>query len=186
MTVAALLGALGIVLLRVADVSLGTLRIAMLVRGHRTVAGALSFLEALVWLIAAAQVLGNLDSPIKFVAYAGGYALGTMLGVSIERWLAIGNTLLRVVAPVESPPSAEALRAVGFVVTELNAKGRDGEVRVSLTVIPRRRMKEAMRVVAEVNPDAFVTFEATTPVRAARVPPPRIAAHPFPPARVRK
>lgn len=186
MTSATLLGALAILALRMADVSLGTLRIAMLVRGRRGLAGILSFFESLVWLLAAAQVLTNLDSPIQFVAYAGGYALGTMLGVSIERWLAIGDTLLRIVAPVHSERSADALREAGFVVTELNAKGRDGDVRVSLTVIPRRRLKEAMAIVADANPDAFVTFETTTPIRAAKLPPLRFGGSPFPPARVRK
>ena len=185
MTAAALLGALVIVVLRVADVALGTLRIAMLVRGRRGLAGVLSFAEALVWLLAAAQVLTNLDSPVQFVAYAAGYALGTVLGVSLERWIAIGDTLLRVVAPVDSERSAMALREAGFVVTELNAKGRDGDVRVSLTVIPRRRVKDALKIVADVNPDALVTFESTTPIRSA-TPPPRWAPSPFPPARVRK
>lgn len=186
MTWVALLGALAIVVLRVADVALGTLRIAMLVRGRRRLAGALSFFEALVWLLAAAQVLTNLDSPIQFLAYAGGYALGTMVGVSLERWIAIGDTLLRVVAPVDSDRSALALREAGFFVTELNAKGRDGDVRISLSVIPRRRMKDALRIVGEANPDAFVTFEATTPIRAATDGPTRMTTSPFPPARIRK
>lgn len=185
MTTAALLGALVIVALRVADVALGTLRIAMLVRGRRTLAGVLSFFEALVWLLAAAQVLTNLDSPIQFVAYAGGYALGTALGVSLERWIAIGDTLLRVVAPVGSDRSASALRDAGFVVTELNARGRDGDVRVSLTVIPRRRTNEALRIVESVNPEAFVTFENTNPARTAR-PPTRLLGNPFPSTRLRK
>ena len=185
MTTAALVGALVIVLLRIADVALGTLRIAMLVRGRRGLAGILSFAEALVWLLAAAQVLTNLDSPIQFVAYAGGYALGTVLGVSLERWIAIGDTLLRVVAPVDSERSATALRDAGFVVTELNARGRDGDMRVSLTVIPRRRMKDALRIVEEANPEAFVTFESTTPIRSAAAPT-RWTGNPFPPARVRK
>lgn len=186
MTLGALLGALVIVVLRVADVALGTLRIAMLVRGRRRLAGALSFFEALVWLLAAAQVLTNLDSPVQFVAYALGYALGTILGVSLERWIAIGDTLLRVMAPVGSARSADLLREAGFVVTELNAKGRDGEVRIILTVIPRRRMKQALRIVSEANPEAFVTFETTTPVRAVDAQPPRMGMSPFPPARLRK
>jgi len=151
--------------LRITDVSLGTLRIGFLVRGQRRLAGLFGFFESLVWLLAAAQVLTHLDSPVKFVAYAGGYAAGTMLGVSIERWLAIGDTLMRVVAPVDSPALDEALRAAGFYVTVLNARGRDGDVRVSFTILPRRRMQEALRLVGRVNPSAFVTFEPTTPVR---------------------
>lgn len=171
-TVSLLLGALLIFVLRIADVSLGTLRIGFLVRGERRLAGLFGFFESLIWLIAAARVLSNLDSPVQFVAYAGGYAAGTMLGVSIERWLAIGETIMRVVSPVNSPSVEEQLRQAGFYVTVLNARGRDGDVRVSFSVLPRKRIQRALRIVGEVNPDAFVTFEATTPTNRPPVTPP--------------
>lgn len=154
-----------IFVLRIGDVSLGTLRIGYLVRGQRGLAGLFSFFESLVWLAAAAQVLTHLDSPVKFLGYAGGYATGTVVGVSIERWLAVGETLMRIVAPVGSPSADEALRAEGYYVTVLNAQGRDGDVRVAFTVLPRRRIPQALRVVERANPQAFVTFEPTTPVR---------------------
>lgn len=171
-----LLSAASIFLLRIADVSIGTLRIGFLVRGRPGLAGGLSFLESLVWLAAAAQVLTNLDSPVKFVAYAGGYATGTMLGVHIERWIAVGDVMMRIVAPVDSPSAAGALRDAGYIVTEMNATGRDGEVRVSFSVLPRRRVAEALKLVRTANPKAFVAFEGTTPVRLTA----------FPAARARK
>lgn len=169
------LAALLIFSLRIVDVSLGTLRIGFLVRGKRTLAGLFGFFESLVWLVAAAQVLSNLDSPVKFIAYAAGYASGTMLGVSLERWLAIGDSLMRVVTPVGSAPIEDQLREAGYFVTEINARGRDGDVRVAFSVIPRRKIPAALKLVAEINPQAFVTFESTTPTRAAA-----------PPVRVRK
>jgi len=153
--------------LRIVDVSLGTLRIGFLVRGQRRLAGLFGFFESLVWLVAAAQVLSNLDSPVKFVAYAAGYATGTMLGVSIERWLAIGESIMRVVTPTDTPPVEDQLRQAGYYVTVLNARGRDGDVRVSFSVIPRRKIPEMLRLLNSVNPAAFVTFENTTPVRTA-------------------
>ena len=165
-----LLSAASIFLLRIADVSIGTLRIGFLVRGRSRLAGGLSFLESLVWLAAAAQVLANLDSPVKFVAYAGGYATGTMLGVRIERWIAVGDVMMRIVAPVDSPSAAGALREAGYIVTEMNAAGRDGEVRVSFSVLPRRRVAEALKLVQTTNPAAFVAFEGTTPVRLTAFP----------------
>ena len=54
--------------MRIADVSIGTIRIVMLVRGKRLLAGVLSFAESFVWLLAAAQVLSDLDDPVKMVA----------------------------------------------------------------------------------------------------------------------
>ncbi|MGF1666597.1 MAG: DUF2179 domain-containing protein, partial [Acidimicrobiia bacterium] len=154
-----LFSALLIFAMRLADVSLGTLRIVLLVRGKRGWAGVLGFFESLIWVLAAREVLGNLDEPIKMVAYAGGYAAGTMLGSTIERWLAMGSVLVRIVAPVESPHAYEALQDAGYPTTVLNGEGRDGAVRVAFSVLPRRESRRALALVARVNPDAFVTIE---------------------------
>lgn len=156
------LGALLIFSLRIVDVSLGTLRIGMLVRGRRGVAGLLSFLESLIWLIAAARVLSTLESPVQFVAYAGGYAAGTVLGANIERWLAVGEVVLRVIVPVTAPDVPGALRAAGFLVTVLNASGRDGEVQLLISVLPRRQAGRALRAIGAVCPQAFVTIDEVT------------------------
>jgi uncharacterized protein YebE (UPF0316 family) len=153
------LAALLIFFMRVTDQTLGTLRIVMLVRGRRLLAGALGFFESLVWVLAAGQVLTNLDSPLKIIAFAGGFSAGTMLGGTVERWLALGDSLLQIVAPVESPPAAHALREAGFGATVVNAEGMDGAVRITFTVIPRKRAREVMRIVKSVNPAAYVTFE---------------------------
>jgi uncharacterized protein YebE (UPF0316 family) len=168
-TLALLAASAGIFALRILDVSIGTLRIAYLVRGRRLIAGGLSFFESFVWLTAAAQVITSLDSPWKFVAYAGGYAAGTVLGVSIERWIAAGDTLLRVVTPTGSPSIEGPLREAGFYVTSLNGQGRDGDVRVLFTVLARRKVPDALRIVRAISPNAYVTLEATTPARASLV-----------------
>lgn len=166
-TLSLALAALLIFSLRIVDVSLGTLRIGFLVRGQRSLAGLFGFFESLVWLIAAAQVLAHLDSPVKFLAYAAGYATGTMLGVSVEQWLAIGESIVRVVTPVGSPPIEDSLRNAGHYVTVLNARGRDGDVSVAFSVIPRRKIPQVLKLLKEVNPAAFVTFETTTPALTA-------------------
>jgi uncharacterized protein YebE (UPF0316 family) len=159
MTLSIILAALIIFSMRIMDVSLGTLRIVMLVRGRRIYAGALGFFESLIWLLAASQVIGNLDSPVKLVAYAGGYAAGTMLGSTIERWIAIGNSLMRIVLPKDAPPVADVLRGKGYYATVVNAEGRDGDVKVIFSVIPRRCTHEVLQTIKEISPSAFVTFE---------------------------
>ena len=151
--------ALTIFCLRVADVSLGTLRIVFLVRGRRRLAGLVGFFESLIWVIAAGQVLSGLDEPLKMVAYAAGYAAGTMLGSTIEGWLAMGSVLVRIVAPVGSPHAYEVLQRAGYALTVLNGEGREGAVRVAFAVMPRRDATRALALVAEANPDAFVTIE---------------------------
>jgi uncharacterized protein YebE (UPF0316 family) len=140
-------------------VSLGTLRIVLLTRGIQWQAGLVGFFQAITWVIAAGQVINNLEDPVRIVAFAAGFAGGTVLGVMVERWLAVGMAILRVVAPVDSPQVAGALREQGFGVTVLNGEGRDGEVRLTFTVIPRRMSKAAVEIIRVINPDAFVILE---------------------------
>jgi len=155
----AVLGALLIFVMRVTDVSIGSIRIVMLVRGRKWIAGLLGFFESLVWVLAAGLVLTNMDSPLRVVAFAAGFATGTVLGGTVESWIAMGQSVLRVITPLETPEVAPALRRAGFGVTVVNAEGRNGEVRLAFTVVPRRRHTEVLSIVNNVNPEAFVTLE---------------------------
>jgi uncharacterized protein YebE (UPF0316 family) len=159
------LGSLLIFSLRMVDVSIASVRIVTLMRGRIGVAAILGFFESAAWVAAAALVFRNLDNPVRVVAFAAGFGVGTLLGGVIERWLAMGTSLIRVVTTAEpgtQPRVATALRDAGFKVTVLNAEGRDGDVRVTLLVLPRRRVKAALAIIADVNPEAFTTVEDIT------------------------
>ena len=169
-----LLVSVGIVGLRLIDVSLGALRITSLVRGRRGIASVLGFLESLSWVVAAGLVLGNLDEWYKVLAYAGGFGLGTALGGSIDHWIASGQVFVRVMAPVDSPEVAPTLRAHGFGVTVLNGEGRDGDVRLTVSAMPRRELPKALQTIHRENPKAFVTVDEVeasrvTAMKAARI-----------------
>lgn len=168
------LSALLVFALRVTDVSLGTIRIVTLVRGRRLVAGLLGFFESLVWILAAGLVLTNMDNPVRIIAFALGFATGTVLGGSIEAWIAMGKSVLRVITSHDTPAVAPELQAAGFGVTVINAEGLNGDVRLAFTVVPRKRIAEVLSIVRRVNPDAFVTLEdVATPelalMKSARV-----------------
>ena len=145
--------------LRLVDVSLGTLRIILLSRRYRLLPSLIGFVEVFTWLVAATVVFSNLNDVRRMLAYAAGFALGTFLGTLLESRLAVGNTMMRVVSPVGSPQAYEELRRAGFGVTVMNADGRDGEVLLIFSIIPRRRRKEALAIVHKVNPTAFVTMQ---------------------------
>ncbi len=163
-----------IIALRLVDVSLGTVRIIMLSRRYRLWPAVIGFVEVFTWLVAATMVFSNLNSPPRMLAYAGGFGLGTYLGTLLESWLAVGNTMMRIVSPSESPQVDEALREAGFAVTVVNADGRDGGVRLAFTIIPRRRTREALNIVHDLDPAAFVTLQdietVTPPERRASLP----------------
>src|SRR5262245_38601971 len=80
-----------IVLARVADVSLDTLRTSTIVQGRRGFSAILGFFEAVIYICVVAKVLLNLDHPAYALAYGTGFAAGTYLGIAIEQHLAFGD-----------------------------------------------------------------------------------------------
>lgn len=82
-----------------------------------------------------------------------------MTGATVERWLAVGQVLMRVIVPVTAADPQHDLRAAGFVVTALNASGRDGEVKLLFTILKRRKLNQALTLVEGTSPGAFVTVE---------------------------
>src|SRR5215217_3030756 len=131
----ALLPALLIFLLRIVDVSIGTLRVMYMVRGERGKTVPLAFLESGVWVFAITRIIKQVDNPLNMLAFAAGYAAGTMVGMTLERWIASGYILVRVIADSASKEGlAGAIRAAGFGVTVLPGEGRGGEQAILFVV----------------------------------------------------
>ncbi|HEX9863437.1 MAG TPA: DUF5698 domain-containing protein [Acidimicrobiia bacterium] len=154
--------------LRLLDVGMATVRIVLLGRGRRGPAAALGFVEALIWVLAITRVLGGLNDPARMVAFALGFAAGTYLGSVVEEWLALGQALVRIVAPVRTEPLAPLLRSKGYGATVVNGDGLAGDVRVTFCVVPRKEVYTVTRLIHEANPAAYVTVDQTSTVDLAR------------------
>ena len=148
-----------IFLARVADVSLGTVRTILVIRGHSALAMSIGFVETLIWLGASAQVITNIgDAWYLGVAYAAGFAAGNFMGILIENKLAIGTELVRAVSLDASIDLASRLRGEGYDVVEVQAEQSDGRgVEVLLIVERRRRVPRLLRMIDETDPSAYYT-----------------------------
>jgi uncharacterized protein YebE (UPF0316 family) len=145
--------------LRAADLSLATLRVLAIIRGRPTVAWFLGFFEAILFILGAAGLLANLTQPLSILAYAAGFATGTVLGLTLERQFLPGNSLVRIYSPTHGSMIAAALRQVGRGVTEVPGLGRGGAVDLIFTYIRRRQENRVRRDIRELDPEAVVTVE---------------------------
>jgi uncharacterized protein YebE (UPF0316 family) len=150
--------------LRTVDVGIGTVRIVLLGRGKRGAAATLGFFESLLWVIAVSRVLDGLDDPLRMVAFAAGFAAGTYAGSLVEEWIAMGQSLVRIVAPTSTTQVAPLLRDRGFAATVFDGDGLEGEVRLTLSVVPRKQLAEVTALVRVANPEAFVTVDQTASI----------------------
>ena len=158
-----LIAALSIFLLRLLDQTLGTLRILYVNKGKPLFGAILGFIESAIWIVAISQVIQDLNDPFLIFGYALGFAAGTIMGSYIENTIAIGDIVVRIFVPKDSDSEkvAEELRINGLGVTIINGEGMQGEVTIAWCVTPRKRLKEVMKIVSEITPDAYVTTEPT-------------------------
>ena len=162
-------GALVIFGLRIVDVSCDTMRVIFAIRGKRGIAACLGFVQAMVWIVAVGNAVKHLDSILHVLGYAGGYAMGTYVGVTLEQAIAYGVATVRVVSKAAGVEIAEALRAAGHGVTEFGGFGRDGSVEILNSVVQRRHIDEVLAIVTSHDKDAFVTVEEPKVLRGGMV-----------------
>jgi uncharacterized protein YebE (UPF0316 family) len=152
--------ALLIFLLRIGDVSIGTVRVLYTVRGKRGISMLLGFVESLVWIFAISTLVAKVrESPWQMFAWAIGFSAGTALGITLEQWIASGSILIRIISVYHSDELRGQLREMGFGVTSVNGEGRDGSILILFVVAPRRRGKQVVSTIEQIDPEAFVTVE---------------------------
>ena len=165
--------ALGIFGLRILDVSLGTVRVIYTIRGQRLVSAGLGLVEAGIWIMAISSALQYAQSSrLSMVAWALGFATGTVVGISLERWIGTGWILMRVISPQKEKAAElrDALRAREFGVTAVPGEGRNGAVLMLFVVAPRKRSNEMLEAVQALDADAFITIEPLTQAIGGYVP----------------
>ncbi|PKA17178.1 DUF2179 domain-containing protein [Leptospira haakeii] len=150
---------LGIYLARMTDVSIGTVRIILISRERKILAAMLGFVEVLLWLIVITQIMRNLSNVFCYIAYAGGFATGTFLGMVVEEKLALGHSLIRIIVPEKGEEIVQNLAQAGYRTTTLEAQGARGPVKVILSLLRRKDISIVLGILKNTAPGAFYTIE---------------------------
>ena len=149
-----------IFVLRVLDMSCDTLRILATVRGRRWIAAAFGFAEAIIFIFALSEVLKPPVHWLQMIAYAAGFAGGSLIGTSLARHFASEFLLMRIISRTGAASVRDRLRAEGFAVTSVHGEGRDGPVDILFTLLRRKRGRLALDIVEALDPQAFVVCES--------------------------
>ena len=148
-----------IFLARIVDVSLGTIRISFISKGLKYLASLCGFVEVIIWLLAIRVIMQNLNNPVCYIAYGAGFGMGTFIGLQIEKKLALGNAVIRIVTQKDASELINTLRSQGFGVTNIDAEGAEGKVNVLYVIIKRHDLHAVSAAIEKFNPKAFYTIE---------------------------
>lgn len=149
---------------RICDVSISTIRIIFVMGGKKLIAPILGFFEALIWLLAIGQIFSNIDNGWSYLAYAGGFASGTFVGMYIEEKLAIGKVVLRLITKEPVHEFLNFLHESNYRYSILDAQGKTGKVNVVFLVLKRDNLKPITQAVNKYHPKAFYTIEGVKQV----------------------
>lgn len=151
--------------LRVADMTLDTLRVLFVMRGKKQISWILGFFQSAIFVLAIGKVLTQMNNPLNVIGYAAGFATGNVVGMIIEERIGIGHILVNIISPRRGSAIVTALRQNGYAVTELAGRGKDGMVSMLNCSVLRKQVVPVQQIVTEVDPEAFITVEDVKPLK---------------------
>ena len=148
--------ALLIFLLRIVDVSLGTMRTISVIQGRIPLAVGLGFIEVLVWITAVAQTITSIrTSPMLLLAFPAGFAAGNAVGIALERRISLGWSVLRIITAGTGSALVARLGELGRDVTTFAGVGPDGPRTLIYTTARRRDVPDLLASLRAIDPGLY-------------------------------
>jgi uncharacterized protein YebE (UPF0316 family) len=160
---------------RVMDVGMGTVRVQLIVRHRKALAAAIGFFEVLIYILIVSQVINGMDdltdinSWIKVLAYATGFAVGTFVGIILTERMGRGVVEVTIITQEPAVQLEVAVREAGFALTRYEGMGREGQVAVLSAVCNAREVPRLVKVVTRADPEAFVYTQELAGLRGGYV-----------------
>ena len=157
---------------RIIDVSIGTIRTVLVVRGNRIMGSILAFFEVLIWFFAAREALNTVDSILVPIFYAGGYATGTYVGTLISNNYLDGLISLQVISKSSKAlKMLNKIRSSGFGVSVIDLNNTQDKVSKKLLIIQlnKKNLKKLTHIIRSIDSDAFVIINETKYVQKGLV-----------------
>ena len=146
---------------RILDVSLGTLRTIITVKGKNFYAALIGFVEICIWFTIVREAL-NTDEQSLFImfSYAGGYATGTYIGGKISQRVIRGTLSVQIISSNED--LVNIIRKAGFAVTVMDIHGQDEENKYMLYIEVNNKSYNNLRKLIQKNDNkAFIVVNET-------------------------
>lgn len=152
---------------RIIDVSMGTCRTIVTVKGNKLLASLIGFFEVFIWFVVVKEAL-NTDSTSIFIAlsYAGGYATGTFIGSTISEKFIKGNFGVQVITSKRDDELVAFLKKSGFGVSVIDVRSEKehNEKYMLFIEIDKVKFNDLKKIIKKFDPNAFVVVNETKEV----------------------
>ena len=152
---------LKIFFVRIIDVSLGTFRTIITVKGKSFFASVIGFIEVFVWFLIVREALNtDVTSIWVAVSYSLGFATGTFIGAQLSKKFIEGNLHIQIITSNNN--LAKVIRENGYGITVIDIKGKDNDDKYMLLIeIKNKSLKDLREIAKKVDNDCFFVVSET-------------------------
>lgn len=153
---------------RILDVSIGTVRTMLMVKGRTFIMAILAFLEVFIWFVIAREALiTDVQSIFIPVSYSLGYATGTLIGAYLSNTFIKGIVCVQVVVAKGNKTLLTNIRKHGYAVSVIDLKDDySGNQRDMLYFqINNRSLKKLIALIKKYDSNAFIVVSDTKAVQ---------------------
>ena len=158
---------LKIFIVRIVDVTLGTLRTIITVKDKIFLASVIGFFEVLVWFLIAKEALDTASNSILVgIFYALGFACGTYIGGKLSQRFIKGNLTVQVITTKATPEWLETLRKNGFAVSvmDINQKDNEPDKYMFFIEINKNGFNKLYKLIKQFDKSAFIVVNESKTV----------------------
>jgi len=149
---------------RMIDVSLGTTRVIAIVKGKTILGAMIAFVEVFIWFLIAREAL-NTDITSLWIplAYAGGFASGTIFGSFIAKIFIKGVIGVQAITNKLSNEMVEVIRNEGYGISVIKLESHlPSEQKDMLFIqVNNSKLKSLMKLIKSLDKDAFIVVNET-------------------------
>ncbi len=143
---------------RILDVSLGTFRTIVVVKGKNILAGIIGFFEVFIWFVIVQEALNTPTNSIWVaVFYSLGFAAGTIIGGYATNHFIKTPITLQIIT--NNDKLANYLREKGFGVSVINVHGKDGIKNMLILETVDSHYRELLSLIRVFDENAFIVVD---------------------------
>ena len=144
---------------RICDVSLGTTRMALSIKGKTKVAALIAFIEVTIWFLVAREALTGEPSVFVVVAYAAGYAVGTLIGTFISKNFIRGLIRVEAITTKGTEENIERIKKEGYGISIVDLENTDSNTKKLLLITAKsQETKNITNLIKDIDPNAFIVI----------------------------
>lgn len=162
-----------IIFVRIIDVSMGTVRMILMVKGRTIVASCIGFFEVLIWFLIIREAL-TVEAPSTlahfFIAlsFAGGFSIGSLIGGTLSNKFVSGNYGVQVVMDCRDKSKIDRIREAGYAVSVIDVIDQDEDLidkQMLIIMIKKKRLTQLRKLIRSIDSDAFMVVNETKMVQ---------------------